>query len=54
MESDRTRNTPGTDMQAEDAGTASSGSDTGASRPAAEKAMKQEQKTPGESGSGRR
>ena len=49
METDRTRNTPGTDMQAEDTGTASSGSDTGASRPAAESAMKQEHKTPSES-----
>ena len=54
METDRTRNTPSTDMQAEDSGTASSGSSTGASRPAAESAMKQEHKTRSESGNGRR
>lgn len=49
MESDRTRNTPGTDMQAEETGTASSG--TSGTRPAAESAMKQEHKTSSESGS---
>jgi hypothetical protein len=52
MESDRTRNTPGSDMQAEETGTAASG--TSGTRPAAESAMKQEHKTSGESGSGRR
>ena len=54
METDRTRNTPATDMQAEDSGTASSGNATGASRPAAESAMKQEHKTRSESGNERR
>lgn len=52
METDRTRNTPGTDMQAEDTGTASSGS-TGATANRADAAMKQEHKTRDESGSGR-
>jgi hypothetical protein len=52
MESDRTRNTPGSDMQAEETGTAASG--TSGTRPAAESAMKQEHKTSGESGSDRR
>jgi hypothetical protein len=43
--------TPGSDMQAEDAGTAASGNDRRAT--AAESAMKQEQKTEHESGSRR-
>ena len=51
METDRTRNTPGTDMQADDAGTASSGNEgTGHTNPA-ESVMKQEHKTPSEKGS---
>jgi hypothetical protein len=57
---DRTRETPGSDMQAEDAGTAASGSDGAAattparsSGTAAQSAMKQTSKTAHESGSRR-
>jgi hypothetical protein len=44
--SERTRNTPGTDMQDEDAGTAASGNPP--RRTPAESAMKQSSKTPSE------
>lgn len=48
---DRTRKTPGTDMQPEDAGTAESGNDPAPRQgTAAEKAMKQSSKTDAESG----
>lgn len=51
-EQDRTRKTPSTDMQPEDAGTAESGNDPSPQRQgtAAEKAMKQTSKTDAESG----
>jgi hypothetical protein len=47
-ERDRTRSTPGTDMQAEDAGTAASGNETQPTP--AQKSMKQSSKTPSERG----
>lgn len=53
---DRTRNTPATDMQPEDAGTAESGKEPAPQRQGtpAEKAMKQASKTPAGSGERRR
>ncbi|WBY00982.1 hypothetical protein PE066_16140 [Ramlibacter tataouinensis] len=53
---DRTRHTPATDMQPDDAGTAESGKEPAPQRQgtAAEKAMKQASKTPAESGERRR
>jgi hypothetical protein len=51
MDTDRTRNTPGTDMQSDDAGTASSGNDGSGHTNPAESVMKQEHKTSSEKGS---
>jgi hypothetical protein len=51
METDRTRNTPGTDMQSDDAGTASSGNEGSGHTNPAESVMKQEHKTSSEKGS---
>lgn len=45
-ERDRTRNTPGTDMQDEDAGTAASGNESEGT--SVDSAMKQTSKTPSE------
>lgn len=54
METDRTRNTPSTDMQTDDAGTASSGNKGSASTNPAESVMKQEHKTENENEKGSR
>ena len=51
-ERDRTRNTPGTDMQAEDAGTPASGCEPGDGK-AAQPGLQQGSKTPRDSGSRR-